>query len=109
MDDFDNETWLIDVGDGIITKQAEDSDTPQSPIERLIYCLWVADYGMRNAGDLATAVDFDEDFHLDGRRISADLGLRKTAELFLRNTAEFELVYFNVFDDVCDELRRAYE
>ena len=47
------ETWLVGAGDAVITKNA--GGVSLSPVERLVYCLWVADYGMRNAGDLDAA------------------------------------------------------
>ena len=49
---IDNETWIIEDGDIVIRKIAEHGIDTLLPIELLIYCLWVADYGMRNAGDL---------------------------------------------------------
>ncbi|MEM6474207.1 MAG: hypothetical protein AAF802_32010 [Planctomycetota bacterium] len=104
----DNETWLIDVGDKVIMQRTENPSARESPIERLIYCLWVADYGMRNAGDLTTASDLYANFLLDGRRISAELGLTATADLFLLDTTEFEQTYFDIFDAVCTELRNAH-
>ncbi|WP_332770517.1 hypothetical protein [Phenylobacterium sp.] len=48
----DNETWLIDTGHDVIEKKAATGPASLNPRERLIYCLWVADYGMKNAGDL---------------------------------------------------------
>ena len=51
----ENETWLIEAGDEVIQKMAASGSDGLSLWERLVYCLWVADYGMRNAGDLDTA------------------------------------------------------
>ena len=53
----DNETWVIEAGDTVIRKITCSSIECLSPWEMLVYCLWVADYGMRNAGDLDTAAD----------------------------------------------------
>lgn len=39
----DYETWVVEAGDVIITKRAR--GVRLSPLERLVYCLWVADYG----------------------------------------------------------------
>jgi len=39
----DYETWVVEAGDDIITKRAR--GVRLSPLERLVYCLWVADYG----------------------------------------------------------------
>jgi hypothetical protein len=47
---IDNETWVIEAGDAVIQKKARSGMGSLAPWERLVYCLWVADYGMRNAG-----------------------------------------------------------
>ncbi|GAB5401985.1 MAG: hypothetical protein Aurels2KO_02160 [Aureliella sp.] len=107
MTDTDNEKWLLETSNSIIATCANGDDTNLAPADRLIYCLWIADYGMRNAGDLTAAADLAETFHTDGRFISAELGLPRTTELFLLDTKEFERGYFDVFDDVCNELRGA--
>ena len=46
-----------------------------SPVERLVYCLWVADYGMRNAGDLDTARDLYPDFQREAVELARELGM----------------------------------
>jgi hypothetical protein len=51
----DNETWVIETGDTIIRKKTRGGIECLSPWETLVYCLWVADYAMRNAGDLEAA------------------------------------------------------
>ena len=80
--EHDNETWIIEAGDAVIQKRAEQGDDALTPLERLIHCLWVADYGMRNAGDLITAGDVYPSFHdeaaLDGRARMRDLLRRHT-------------------------------
>jgi hypothetical protein len=53
----ENETWLMETGDAIIRKKAR---YKIDDWETLVYCLWVADYGMRNAGDLETAAAVSE-------------------------------------------------
>ncbi|WP_139354080.1 hypothetical protein [Sinorhizobium sp. A49] len=53
----DNETWLVEAGCIVVETKALVGYAPLSPLERLIYCVWVADYGMRNAGDLKAAAD----------------------------------------------------
>ena len=66
----DNETWVIETGDTVIRKKTRCGIECLSPWETLVYCLWVADYAMRNAGDLDTAFDFYAEFHLNARRIA---------------------------------------
>lgn len=79
-----------------------------SSIERLIYCLWLADYGMRNAGDLSTASDLYPPFQTEERCIAEELELPRTRSASNLSPAELEGTYFQLFDGVCEELRRAY-
>lgn len=105
--DFDNETWLVeDAGHSVIEKKAEQGADALSPIERLIYCLWVADYSMRNGGDLATADDLYPPFQQEARRIAEELSLPRTLSAFAVSRSDLERTYFQVFDSVCEELRR---
>jgi hypothetical protein len=59
---MDNETWIVEEGDRISQKKARLGFDRLTDWERLVYSLWVADYGMRNAGDLSTARDVYADF-----------------------------------------------
>ena len=52
---MDNETWVIEEGDRIIQKKAHFGNNSLTEWESLVYSLWVADSGMRNAGDLDNA------------------------------------------------------
>jgi len=103
---IDNETWIIEDGDTVIRKIAEHGSAILLPIELLIYCLWVADYGMRNAGDLETAADLFPDFQTHARRIGHELNLPVTSEVFSMTRDELERGYFQRFDDLCNEIRR---
>ena len=103
----DNETWIIEAGDDVIQKKARDGVSSLSPSERLIYCLWVADYGMTNAGDLAAAHDLYADFQTEGVQLAKELGLQKTLASFALPTAEFERQYFDRRDEICHEIRYA--
>ncbi len=104
---FENETWVIDAGDAVICKRAEQGVTTLSQIERLIYCLWVADYGMRNAGDLTTARDLYEHFQDEALQLSSALGLAESRSAFALPAANLEQQYFERFDAICDEIRSA--
>jgi hypothetical protein len=103
----DNETWLIETGADVVEKKAAVGEGQLSQHERLIYCLWVADYGMRNAGDLETASDLDADFQVRGKQLAAELSLAATLAAFNLPTVTFQERYFELFDAVCDELRTA--
>ena len=105
MSEIDWETWLIeDAGHPIVVKKSEVGLEGLTPAERLTYCLWVADYGMRNAGDLQTASDLYPPFQSEGAQIAAELSLTNTAALFASAPSEFEQNYFDRFDEVCREI-----
>src|SRR5215510_14262291 len=103
----DNETWIIETGDTIFRKKTLDSIECLTPWETLVYCLWVADYGMRNAGDLDAAADVYAEFHSTARRIAEVLCLRLTHEAFSLPQRDLEREYFDRFKLICDEIRDA--
>ena len=104
---MDNETWLIERGDTIIQEKARTSFAQLSPWKALVYCRWVADYGMRNAGDLDAALDLYARFQDEGCALAESLSLPLTQQLFSRSKEEIERVYFSEFESICDEIRAA--
>jgi hypothetical protein len=103
----DNETWVIERGDTIIQKKAHSGVGSLGTWEKLVYCLWVADYGMRNAGDLDTAHDVYADFLAEGRRIAGELSLSVAHQVFSMPQHDLEQAYFHRFDSLCAEIRNA--
>jgi hypothetical protein len=101
-----NETWIIEAGDDVIEKKARDGINSLSPMERLIYCLWVADYGMRNAGDLDAARDVYAEFQSEAARLAEALRLPATYKAFALPTADLQHQYFGRFEEMCDEIRQ---
>ena len=101
----DNETWIIEEGHAIIERRVALGVDAVEPLDRLIYCLWVADYGMRNAGDLETASDLYDDFQDEAVRFSNELSLPLTHAAFALPRLELEQRYFALFDEVCEEIR----
>ncbi|MFO0959396.1 MAG: hypothetical protein U0800_18505 [Isosphaeraceae bacterium] len=102
----ENEGWIVEAGDTVITKQA--GGDRLSPAERLIYCLWVADYGMRNAGDLDTAHDVYPKFQREAFELAGDLGLQYTRQSFGLPTETLQAEYFERFDCICTEIQGIY-
>ena len=102
-----NESWLIETGDAVIQKKARSGLESLTPWEALIYCVWVADYAVRNAGDLDTAEDVYADFHQEARRLAEQLSLAYTQETFLLSKDELETEYFDRFESMCDEIKGA--
>ena len=108
MSGVDWETWLVeDAGHAVVVKKSQIGLDELTPAERLTYCLWVADYGMRNAGDLQTAADLYAPFHVEGAQIASQLSLSTTSALFGSSAADFQRDYFNKFDDICTEIAGA--
>jgi exoribonuclease R len=103
----DNETWVIETGDTIIRKKARGGIECLTLSETLVYCLWVADYGMRNAGDLDAAADVYAEFHSNARRIAEVLSIRLTHDAFTLPQSDLEREYFDRFESICNEIRAA--
>jgi hypothetical protein len=104
---MDNETWVIEEGDRIILKKAGLGFESLTTWERLVYSLWVADYGMRNAGDLSTARDVYADFQSVALRAADALSLPVTRGAFALAPEALEERYFDLFEAVCDEIQGA--
>jgi hypothetical protein len=105
--DLENETWVVERGGQVVEKMADSAHPPLTDVERLIYCLWVADYGMRNAGDLETAEEIYPQFHVEGATLAHSLGLLKASSLFSLAAPELEKRYFELLTDVRLELHNA--
>jgi hypothetical protein len=103
----DNETWVVEAGDTVIQKKASCGIERLSPWEKLVYCLWVADYGMRNAGDLDTAAEVYPQFHVDAKRMAEALSLPLSHEAFSLSQGDLEREYFDRFEAICIEIRAA--
>lgn len=105
--DDDNETWLLDEGARVIERKAVAGYSSLTPRQRLIYCLWSADYGMRNAGDIQTAADLHPTFMEDGRSAAQELGFPQSTAFFSLSAECLEQLYFGLFDGVVVEIRVA--
>jgi hypothetical protein len=104
---IDNATWLVEAGSTIIDKEARDGSHSLTPWERLVYCLWIADYSMRNAGDLDAARDIRTDFQSEGARLAGCLNLPFTHASFSLPPSALRSDYFVRFDALCHEVRTA--
>ncbi|WP_086932991.1 hypothetical protein [Agarilytica rhodophyticola] len=110
---IDNETWILEVGDDIIEKKTKSSYESLTLLEQSIYCLWVIDYAVRNAGSL----DPIEDLHpsaIDELIANAKAqGWKKIAHLIHCSEEEEEDDfcdrYCQDFDESCNELRLVYD
>jgi hypothetical protein len=107
LDRRDPETWLIDAAHAVIARRTADGDAALTPRERLIHRFWVADYAMRNAGDLAPARDLAPDFRAAGLAAAQALALPNASEAFALSEGEFERRFFDLFEGVVAEVRHA--
>jgi len=101
----DNAAWIVEAGDVVIQKKVRDGISNLSPLERLIYCLWVADYGMTNAGDLDTSHDLYADFQTEAARLAKELGLQKAYTAFALPMPDLQRQYFDRLAEICYEIR----
>lgn len=104
---MDSESWVIEAGDRVIQKKARVGFDRLTDWERLVYSLWVADYGMRNAGDLDTARDVFPEFQSVGLRAAESLALPVTREAFALAPRALAERYFDLFEAVCSEVQDA--
>jgi len=102
---IDNATWLVEAGSIVIDKEARGGSHSLTPWERLVYFLWVADYSMRNAGDLDAARDIRTDFQSEGARLARSLDLPFTHASFSLPPSALQSDYFVRFDALCHEVR----
>jgi hypothetical protein len=104
MTDLELETWIVEAGADVIEKQAAHGRVTLTPLEKLIYCVWVADYGMRNAGDLIAASDVYAEFQEEAASLALELGMPFTRAAFALPTTDLEGRYFDLLSGIVDEL-----
>lgn len=104
---MDSETWVIEAGDRVIQKKAHVGIERMSDWEQLVYSLWVADYDMRNAGDLDTAKDVFPQFQSVAISAAERLALPLTREVFALVPQALAERYFELFEAVCAEVQSA--
>ena len=102
---MDNETWIIEEGDVVITKQKKVGESGLDELERLIYWFWWADYMIRGAGDFENAVALEKDFQEQICIEAQNLGFEYTLQTFRLCRQELIDQYYDRFDRVCNEIR----
>ena len=93
---------MVQPGDSHAINSGEDHLTSW---ERLVHDLWVVDYCMRNAGDLAQADLLHHGYKLEATRISHTLRLPLSSELFESAEEQLAKQYLAKFEAVCSEIR----
>ena len=103
----ENEDWIVERGGDIVEKKARSGLASLDDLEHLIYCLWVADYMMRNAGDLANSEALYPSFQSEAALRAGKLGLPLAAQAFSLTPEQLQAQYFDRFDAICHEVRDA--
>jgi hypothetical protein len=101
----DNENWIVERGGEVVEKKARVGLASLDDWEHLVYCLWVADYMMRNAGDLANEEALYPAFRTKATASARKLGLRVTESAFALPASQLEHEYFDRFEAICNEIR----
>lgn len=101
----DNERWLEAAGQAIRARRLSADVATLAPRERLTEILWLVSRSMRVTGDLAAARSRDPSFLVCARRIAANLGLPHAMAAFSGSEAGLERQFFDLFDDLCGEVR----
>jgi hypothetical protein len=103
----ENEGWVVHRGGEVIEKKANRGLESLNSWERLVYCLYITDYMMRNAGDFANAAVMYPDFQKDGKRFAKELSLSATSEAFSLSEGKLKREYFDRFEVICNEIKKA--
>ena len=103
----ENAGWVVNRGGDVIEKQARSGDDSLNTWERLLHCLWTADYMIRNAGDFANAKDMYPDFQSDAAAFAKQLSLPLTYEAFSLPRKRLQKQYYDRFEAMCSEIRNA--
>lgn len=101
------ESWLLDEGDKVVERKAEIGLEQLSEADQLLYCLWVADYSLRNAGDLESGNQLLPGWLARLVELAARLGLSGVESFFRELPAAgggaFDL-YWEHFSQLCQEV-----
>lgn len=104
-----NESWLVEAGGDVVEKKAKVGVHGLSASERLLYCFWVIDYCMRNAGDLVQVDLLHQNCIGDAAQLSKNLSLISAEQAFSLPISELEAQYEARFEAVCNEVKRAQQ
>lgn len=108
---FELETWLVDVGNLIINKEAEQGASKLSEAERAVYWMWMIDYAVRNSGSFGPLEDMDSSALSDLQKAAWAARLSILASWLEEASDEeaFCRTYHEHFYEACTELKAFYE
>lgn len=102
----ENESWLMSAGGKALEKKTRRGIKRLTDREHLLYCLWVVDYCMRNAGDLMQVDLLYENCLAEGKRLAKSLSLPFAEQSFSLSRDKLEAEYEARFERLCSEVRR---
>jgi hypothetical protein len=110
QDDFVLETWLIDVGGGVIDKKSSQGGEALTSIETAIYDLWLIDYAVRNSGSFGPLEDMQSNAidSLHAFSIANDLPTLASWLSQANDEAKFCETYHHHFAGACLELKQRW-
>ena len=103
----ENETWILTRADEVIGKEASSGTAGLSDWEKLVLCLWAADYGVRNGESMTTAEEVHPGLMKEGLLLANRLELRLAVSAYSLEPEVFVDEYYDRFEDLCSELRIA--
>jgi len=101
--DLDNETWLIELGDGVIEKKAKFGINTLTDYEKSVYCLWAIDYSIRNSGTLDALEDIYPEAVSELEYLSSENNW--LSKFSIKEISSSEDAYYKNFEEICNELR----
>lgn len=100
-----NEQWLNGWGQAIASHDSPLGGSKLTSLERLIHSLRSLSTCMRSSGDLSGLSSRDPACLDDGLLAARDLDLPRATAFFGLTRGALEMRFFELFDDLCAELR----
>jgi hypothetical protein len=105
MSSADNDRWLSRKGEAIDSFRKGYGGSALSPQDRLIEVFWLVAHSMRSTGDLAAARHRNPNYLETGLSLATSFGLPAATSAFSSREGGLERHFFDLFDDICIELR----
>ncbi|WP_034382064.1 hypothetical protein [Herbaspirillum sp. CF444] len=104
----DLETWLVEAGDIVLRKKAQQGESALSESERAVDWMWLIDYSVRNAGCFGPLEDMGAKTALSDLACFAQDAKLSVLSSWLQlsdNEEAFCSTYYQHFDKACGELK----
>lgn len=107
MHKTNHEHWLREAGETIAAKRRATLEHGSTPRDDLIFSLWLTANSMRRAGDLTHARAVCPAYRASAAQAAVTLALPLASAAFSASEGTLERRFFDLFDDLCRELRDA--